>query len=186
MPSSIEWTDETWNPVTGCTRVSPGCDRCYMFALYPRLRGMGVPGYETSPEDIRLLPERLQAPLFWKRPRRIFVNSMADLFHPKVPFNFVLQVFTVMVEAAEKRGHIFQVLTKRPGRAAGWWNQYQGHFPGGWPPQVWLVLLWRPRNTLPDSPFWSVSQPPYVSYLQNRYWNASTYDPSWRGELWTG
>ena len=138
MPSSIEWTDETWNPVTGCSRVSPGCDHCYMFALYPRLRGMGVPGYETVPEDVRLLPERLQAPLSWKRPRRVFVNSMADVFHPKVPFDFVLQMFTVMAEASDSRGHVFQVLTKRPGRAVAWWEQYQGQFPNGWPPQIWI------------------------------------------------
>lgn len=138
MPSSIEWTDETWNPVTGCTRVSPGCDHCYMFALYPRLRGMGVPGYETGPEDVRLLPERLQAPLSWKRPRRVFVNSMADVFHPKVPFDFILQMFSVMAEASDRRGHVFQVLTKRPGRAAAWWEQHQGQFPNGWPPQIWI------------------------------------------------
>ena len=75
MPSSIEWTDDTWNPVTGCTHVSPGCDHCYMFALYPRLRGMAVPGYETSPDDVRLLPERLQAPLSWRKPRRVFRTS---------------------------------------------------------------------------------------------------------------
>ena len=78
MPSSIEWTDETWNPVTGCTRVSPGCDHCYMYALYPRLKGMNVRGYETGPEDVRLLPERLQAPLTWKKPRRVFVNNLSS------------------------------------------------------------------------------------------------------------
>ena len=138
MPSSIEWTDDTWNPVTGCTRVSPGCDHCYMFALYPRLRGMGVPGYETSPDEVRLLPERLQTPLSWKKPRRVFVNSMADVFHPKVHFDFVLQMFSVMEEAADKRGHIFQVLTKRPGRAVGWWKMYQQHFRDGWPPNIWM------------------------------------------------
>ena len=138
MPSSIEWTDETWNPVTGCTRVSPGCDHCYMFALYPRLRGMGVPGYETSPDDVRLLPERLQAPLSWKKPRRVFVNSMADVFHPKVPFDFVFQMFSVMAEASDQRGHVFQVLTKRPGRAVAWWRQYQQHFLDGWPPNIWV------------------------------------------------
>ena len=109
-----------------------------MFALYPRLRGMGVPGYETVPEDVRLLPERLQTPLSWKRPRRVFVNSMADVFHPKVPFDFVLQMFTVMAEASDRRGHVFQVLTKRPGRAVAWWEQYQGQFPNGWPPQIWI------------------------------------------------
>ena len=138
MPSSIEWTDDTWNPVTGCTRVSPGCDHCYMFALYPRLRGMGVPGYETSPDDVRLLPERLQAPLSWKKPRRVFVNSMADVFHPKVPCDFILQMFLVMAEAADKRGHVFQVLTKRPGRAVAWWEEYQQFFPDGWPPRIWV------------------------------------------------
>ena len=65
MPSNIEWTDETWNPVTGCTRISPGCDHCYMYALYPRLTAMGVHGYEADPSTVRLLPERLEAPLRW-------------------------------------------------------------------------------------------------------------------------
>ena len=86
MASTIEWTDETWNPVTGCTRVSPGCDHCYMFALYPRLKAMGVPGYESDPREVRLLPERLDAPMRWGRPRRVFVNSMSDVFHPSVPY----------------------------------------------------------------------------------------------------
>ena len=138
MPSSIEWTDESWNPVTGCTRISPGCDHCYMFALYPRLRGMGVPGYETAPDNVRLLPERLQTPLSWKKPRLVFVNSMADVFHPKVPFDFILQMFSVMAEAAAQRGHVFQVLTKRPGRAVEWWKQNQQSFPEGWPPMIWI------------------------------------------------
>ena len=138
MPSTIEWTDETWNPVTGCTRVSPGCDHCYMFALYPRLKGMGVPGYETSPDVVRLLPERLRVPLSWKTPRRVFVNSMSDVFHPHVPFDFAYEMFLVMEEAARERGHIFQVLTKRPGRAVAWWERYKDHFPGGWPGSVWI------------------------------------------------
>ena len=138
MPSSIEWTDETWNPVTGCTRVSPGCDHCYMYALYPRLKGMNVRGYETGPDDVRLLPERLQAPLTWKKPRRVFVNSMSDVFHPKVPFEFVLEMFLVMQEAASRRGHIFQVLTKRPGRAVAWWQEHGQHFPEGWPARIWM------------------------------------------------
>ena len=87
MPSAIEWTDETWNPVTGCSRVSPGCDNCYMFALYPRLRAMGVNGYEDAPDQVRLLPERLHIPHSWKKPRQVFVNSMSDLFHPSVPLH---------------------------------------------------------------------------------------------------
>ncbi len=138
MPSAIEWTDETWNPVTGCTRVSPGCDNCYMFSLYPRLRAMAVPGYDMAPDEVQILPSRLTIPLSWKKPRRIFVNSMADLFHPRVPFDFVYGAFSVMQEAAAERGHIFQVLTKRPGRAVAWWKAYEHSFPDGWPPNVWL------------------------------------------------
>ena len=138
MPSTIEWTDETWNPVTGCTRVSPGCDHCYMFALYPRLRAMGVPGYERAPDQVSLLPERLDAPLRWGRPRRVFVNSMSDIFHPRVPYDFINDVFDVMREAAESRGHIFQVLTKRPGRAVGWWQRNQARYGGEWPDGVWI------------------------------------------------
>ena len=138
MPSAIEWTDETWNPVTGCTRVSPGCDNCYMFALYPRLKAMNVPGYEANPDQIQLMPERLLAPLSWKSPRHVFVNSMSDVFHPQVPFDFVYEIFSVMEEASRERGHVFQVLTKRPGRAVGWWKKYEHRFPSGWPPNVWI------------------------------------------------
>ena len=138
MPSAIEWTDETWNPLTGCTRVSPGCDHCYMFALYPRLRAMGVPGYDTSPEDIRPMPDRLNVPSTWSKPRRVFVNSMSDLFHPKVPFNFVSQVFSVMQEAISNGGHIFQILTKRPGRAAAWWHENARCLGNRWPANIWI------------------------------------------------
>ena len=138
MPSTIEWTDETWNPVTGCTRVSPGCDHCYMFALYPRLTAMGMPGYERSPDEVQLLPERIRAPLGWARPRRVFVNSMSDVFHPSVPYDFVNDIFDVMREASEQRGHVFQVLTKRPGRAVGWWQKNQERYGGEWPAGVWI------------------------------------------------
>ena len=150
MPSSIEWTDETWNPVTGCTRVSPGCDHCYMFALYPRLRGMNVRGYETAPDDVQLLPERLQAPLSWKKPRRVFVNSMSDVFHPDVPFDFVLEMFQVMQEASRRHGHIFQVLTKRPrvgpsagGKSTDTISPTAGRPASGWAPRS------KARNTRP-------------------------------------
>ena len=138
MPSEIEWTDETWNPITGCSRVSPGCDHCYMFALYPRLKRMGVRGYEAAPDEVRLLPERLSIPLAWKKPRRVFVNSMADVFHSAVPFEFVLEMFKVMEQAAEQRGHVFQVLTKRPGRAVAWWESHKQSFQNGWPPNIWI------------------------------------------------
>lgn len=138
MPSAIEWTDETWNPVTGCTRVSPGCDHCYMFAMYPRLTAMGVRGYELDPQEVQLLPERLGAPLRWATPRRVFVNSMSDVFHPLVPYEFVTEMFDVMYAAAARRGHIFQVLTKRPGRAVGWWDRNQARYGGAWPAGVWI------------------------------------------------
>ena len=138
MPSTIEWTDETWNPVTGCSRVSPGCDHCYMFALYPRLKAMGVHGYDTAPDNVRLLPERLTAPLSWKKPRHVFVNSMADVFHHDVPFTFVNDMFSVMDEAASTHGHVFQVLTKRPGRAVAWWQKSGQSVLNGWPPNVWI------------------------------------------------
>ena len=138
MPSTIESTDETWNPVTGCTRVSPGCDNCYMFALYPRLTAMGVPGYEGNPRQVMLLPNRLDAPMRWGKPRHVFVNSMSDVFHPQVPFDFVYRIFDVMRRAGEQKGHIFQVLTKRPGRAVAWWGEFRHNFDDTWPPSVWI------------------------------------------------
>lgn len=135
MPSTIEWTDETWNPVTGCSRVSPGCDNCYMFALYPRLKAMGVPGYADAPDAVRALPERLRVPATWKRPRRVFVNSMSDLFHPHVEFAFISRVFAAMRDAER---HVFQILTKRPGIAVGWWEKRGRHEFGEWASNVWM------------------------------------------------
>ncbi len=138
MPSTIEWTDETWNPVTGCTRMSPGCDNCYMFALYPRLRAMGVPGYGGDPSQVKLLPDRLNVPMRWGKPRRVFVNSMSDVFHPQVSFDYVYRIFDVMRKAGDQKGHIFQVLTKRPGRAVAWWAEFRHAFDDAWPPNVWI------------------------------------------------
>ena len=111
--SKIEWTEATWNPVTGCTQISPGCAHCY--AMHFANRFKGVPGhpYERGFE-VQLREERLRQPIGWKRPRRIFVNSMSDLFHDEVPESYIRQVFAVMVEA---RQHTFQVLTKRAERA---------------------------------------------------------------------
>ena len=133
--SNIEWTDTTWNPVTGCSRVSPGCDHCYMYSMYPRLRGMGVPGYEASPDAITLLPERLEQPFKWRKPRVVFVCSMSDLFHPAVPYEYISQVFRVMRWCTK---HQFQVLTKRPGRAVGWWERNRAAFGDEWPSHIWI------------------------------------------------
>lgn len=108
--SKIEWTDATWNPVSGCTKVSSGCDNCYAERITERFHGKG------SFEEIKLHPERLDQPLRWKKPRMVFVNSMSDLFHPKIPEDFIAQVFAVMADAQQ---HIFQILTKRPRRMRG-------------------------------------------------------------------
>lgn len=107
--STIEWTDATWNPVTGCTKISRGCDNCYAERFSERFRG--VPGHPFSTGfDLTLRPERLAQPLKWSRSRMIFVNSMSDLFHKEIPRNFIDRVFDTMEEA---NWHIFQVLTKR-------------------------------------------------------------------------
>ena len=107
--TSIEWTDATWNPVTGCTKISPGCDHCYAERFSERFRG--TPGHPFERGfDLTLRPERLDQPLRWRAPRMIFVNSMSDLFHKEVPRDFIERVFDTM-EAAS--WHTFQVLTKR-------------------------------------------------------------------------
>src|ERR1700734_1254900 len=103
--SSIEWTDSTWNPVRGCTKISPGCKHCYANTFAERFRGVPGHPYEKG-FDLRLVPEKLQDPLAWKRPRRIFVNSMSDLFHPSVPLTFIRKVAEVMAEA---NWHTYQV-----------------------------------------------------------------------------
>jgi protein gp37 len=107
--SEIEWTDATWNPVTGCSKISPGCKNCYAERMAKRLKAMNQPRYRNGFE-VTLQPDVLEQPLRWKSPRRIFVNSMSDLFHEEIPQEFVRQVFTVM-NAAE--WHTFQILTKR-------------------------------------------------------------------------
>lgn len=107
--SSIEWTDATWNPVTGCTKITPGCDNCYAARFAERWRGIPGHAFENG-FDLALRPERLAQPLEWRRPRMIFVNSMSDLFHKDVPKSFIDKVFDTM-EAAH--WHTFQVLTKR-------------------------------------------------------------------------
>src|SRR6478752_5005141 len=110
--SSIEWTDATWNPVRGCTKISPGCKNCYAERFAERFRGVKGHPFEQG-FDLRLVPEKLSAPLKWGKPKRIFVNSMSDLFHEGVPVNYIRQVCEVMRRA---QWHSFQVLTKRSER----------------------------------------------------------------------
>lgn len=126
--SAIEWTDATWNPVTGCNKVSPGCAHCYAETFAERFRG--VPGHHFEQGfDLKLWPERLEQPLQWSKPRRVFVNSMSDLFHERIPAEYVQRVFDVMRRAPQ---HEFQVLTKRPERAL----ELAPLLP--WPENVWM------------------------------------------------
>jgi len=126
--SAIEWTEATWNPVTGCDQVSPGCAHCYAKTFAERWRGIPGHPYEQG-FQLRLWPERLDQPLRWKRPRTIFVNSMSDLFHERIPEAFIQRVFEVMAGAD---WHVFQILTKRHERLA----ELAPSLP--WPPNVWM------------------------------------------------
>jgi protein gp37 len=112
--SSIEWTEATWNPLTGCTKLSAGCKYCYADRMAKRLQAMGSPNYRNG-FKITLHEHMLDIPFTWKKPRKVFVNSMSDLFHPEVPGDFIHRVFDVMVQCPQ---HQFQVLTKRPERVA--------------------------------------------------------------------
>ncbi|HJP54972.1 MAG TPA: DUF5131 family protein, partial [Rhodospirillales bacterium] len=130
--SAIEWTDATWNPVTGCTKVGPGCDNCYAERFAERFRGVAGHPYEPG-FDLTLRPERLDQPLNWKKSRMVFVNSMSDLFHKEVPFDFVDVVFESMERANQ---HVFQVLTKRSSRLRTYINnRYSMCEP---PSHIWL------------------------------------------------
>ncbi len=133
--NGIVWTDETWNPLRGCSRVSEGCRNCYAESVARRFDGPGLPyeGLIASGGQwngqIKLVPEKLDEPLRWQRPRRIFVNSMSDLFHPNVPNEYIDRVFAVMALASQ---HTFQVLTKRPERMLEYLNRRTTM------PNVWL------------------------------------------------
>lgn len=124
----IEWTDSTWNPVTGCTKVSQGCKYCYADRMAQRLQAMGVEKYKNGFE-LTLHPSALDAPLHWKNPQRIFVNSMSDLFHKDVPLEFIESVFETMRRA---HWHQFQILTKRSERLAEIAHLLD------WPTNVWM------------------------------------------------
>jgi protein gp37 len=126
--STIEWTESTWNPVTGCTKVSPGCKHCYAERMAERLAAMGQPNYRNGFE-LTLQPQMLELPLRWRKPQRIFVNSMSDLFHHDVPQGYIHAVFDVMRRA---HWHEFQVLTKRAERLAELSPQLD------WSANVWM------------------------------------------------
>lgn len=139
--TAIEWTDATWNPVTGCDRVSPGCKHCYALDLAARLKRMGQPRYQRDGQPptsgpgfgVTLHEDKLDEPLRWRKPRMVFVNSMSDLFHPEIPDEFIARVFATM---ALVREHTFQVLTKRPERMREFFTREVeegvGWLPGSW------------------------------------------------------
>jgi protein gp37 len=155
--TAIEWTQapgykgETWNPVTGCDRVSPGCANCYALDLAARLKRMGQKRYQRDGDPkssgpgfgLTLHPDKLEEPLRWRKPRMVFVNSMSDLFHEEIPDSYIARVFSVMAEAGQ---HVFQVLTKRPERMRDLlqeWDRHDDVLNGPatklWPPpNVWL------------------------------------------------
>lgn len=126
--SSIEWTESTWNPLTGCTKISPGCKHCYAERMARRLKAMGQPNY-TNGFQLTLHEHVLEYPLRWKKPQMIFVNSMSDLFHKDVPEAFIQKTFAVMREAS---WHTFQVLTKRSARLLELDRDIE------WPENVWM------------------------------------------------
>jgi protein gp37 len=135
--SAIEWTEATWNPTTGCDRVSPGCDHCYALTLARRLKAMGSPKYQNDGDPrtsgpgfgVTVHPEALALPYRWRQPRLVFVNSMSDLLHAKVPLSFVREVFDVMRDTPQ---HTYQVLTKRSTRLRRVADELD------WPANVWM------------------------------------------------
>lgn len=128
LKSAIEWTEATWNPVTGCTKTSPGCQHCYAERMALRLKGMGQPNYAHG-FKVTLHPHALRLPLSWKKSQMIFVNSMSDIFHEDVPLEFIQKVFDVMRRA---NWHTYQVLTKRSERLLELDSKI------AWPPHVWM------------------------------------------------
>ncbi|GEA17544.1 DUF5131 family protein [Moorella sp. E306M] len=134
--SKIEWTEATWNPVTGCTKISNGCLHCYASVMAKRLQAMGNPRYKNG-FKLTLHEDLIDLPLTWKKPRRIFVNSMSDLFHEDIPLEFIQKVFTTMQQAD---WHVFQVLTKRSQRL----RELAPYLP--WPPNVWMGVTVEDNN----------------------------------------
>lgn len=134
--SSIEWTESTWNPITGCTKISPGCKHCYAERMAKRLQAMGQANYANG-FRVTLHDRAVELPLQWKKPRTIFVNSMSDLFHKSVPVEFILRIFETMRRAD---WHLYQILTKRSERLL----ELDAKLP--WEPHVWMGVSVESRN----------------------------------------
>ena len=136
--SKIEWTDATWNPVRGCTKISPGCKHCYAERFAERFRGVKGHPFEQG-FDMRLVPEKLAEPLKWSEPRMVFVNSMSDLFHENVPLSFIQRIFETMRDCPH---HVFQILTKRSARLLQLSPELR------WPQNVWMGVTVEDQNTV--------------------------------------
>ena len=136
--TKISWANVTWNPVHGCSRVSAGCDNCYAETLSLRRGWTRLPWTgQNAAENVQLKPKKLKEPYRYKEPSRVFVNSMSDIFHPQIPDDYIAQVFQVMNDCPQ---HVFQILTKRPRRAARW--------HGEWTPNIWQGTSVENRKTL--------------------------------------
>lgn len=132
--SSIEWTEATWNPTTGCTKISPGCKNCYAEKLSKRLNAMGVKKYKNIFEFTEQ-PQDLELPLIWKKPKKVFVNSMSDLFHEDARMEFIGSCFDIMLKGNH---HVYQVLTKRPDTMTDFSKLFENYFGDVIPPHIWM------------------------------------------------
>lgn len=157
LKSSIEWTEATWNPVTGYTKVSPGCKHCYAERLATRLQAMGQARYANG-FRVTLHPDLMDLPRRWWTPRLIFVNSMSDLFHEAVPEQFIRRVFDTMIACPQ---HTFQILTKRSRRLA----ELASQLP--WPPNIWMASVSNPRVIWYGLMICAQCPLPYASFLQS-------------------
>ena len=182
--SAIEWTDATWNPVTGCTKISPGCKNCYAHRMARRLHAMGQARYRNN-FAVTLQPDVLDQPLRWSQPRRIFVNSMSDLFHPDVPLEFIRRVFNVMGKAD---WHTFQILTKRSERLV----ELAGKLP--WHNNVWMGVsvenadyTYRIEHLrkVPASVRFPISRAVVRTYFLDCHSRNSLGDSRWRVRSWS-
>lgn len=175
--TGIEWTDTTWNPTSGCDRVSLGCDNCYALGMAKRLKAMGQPGYQNDGDPrtsgpgfaLTLHPERLVLPLSWRKPRKVFVDSMSDLFHTDVPDEFIARVWAVMSLAPQ---HTFQILTKRHARLRSLLTRPD------FAAMVTQALLDDPMFSRPGSP-WPVPKGGLVLPLPNVHLGVSVEDQQW-------
>lgn len=193
--SSIEWTEHTWNPITGCSKISPGCENCYAEKLSHRFGWTEKPWTAAyAAENVKLYPDRLDIPLKWKKPRMIFVNSMSDLFHEHVSHDFLRKVWEVMVGSPH---HIFQVLTKRPERMQEWVSKHGVQIAGGRPAKnVWLGVTVEDQRRADERIPFLLQTPAAVRFLScepllepvnlERHLNGGKTSEEWRARALSG